>query len=149
MWHCLVRTVIYAITSVIYLTADKRSIKISSKEEVRMLRKLSSTILLLSMLAVLIMGCAPVAPGSAPAAGASAGAATNGSSSNDVVTLDYYWIGNGDTDQRPLVEAAVNDYVGPLLGVKVVFHIIGWGNWATTAVTGIQAGEKMDIFFTA
>jgi len=114
-----------------------------------MLRKLSSTILLLSMLAVLIMGCAPVAPGSAPAPGASAGAATNGSSSNDVVTLDYYWIGNGDTDQRPLVEAAVNDYVGPLLGVKVVFHIIGWGNWATTAVTGIQAGEKMDIFFTA
>jgi putative aldouronate transport system substrate-binding protein len=31
----------------------------------------------------------------------------------------------------------------------VVFHLIGWGDWATKSVTGLQAGEKMDIFFTA
>ena len=67
----------------------------------------------------------------------------------ETVTLDYYWVGNADTDQRPLVEAAINEYVEPLIGVNVVFHIIGWGDWATKAVTGIQAGEKMDIFFTA
>ena len=67
----------------------------------------------------------------------------------ETVILDYYWVGNADTDQRPLVEAAINEYVEPLIGVNVVFHIIGWGDWATKAVTGIQAGEKMDIFFTA
>jgi len=67
----------------------------------------------------------------------------------ETVTLDYYWVGNADTDQRPLVEAAINEYVEPLIGVNVVFHIVGWGDWATKAVTGIQAGEKMDIFFTA
>ncbi len=67
----------------------------------------------------------------------------------EVVTLDYYWVGNADTDQRPLVEAAINEYVEPKIGVNVVFHIVGWGDWASKAVTGIQAGEKMDIFFTA
>jgi len=67
----------------------------------------------------------------------------------ETVVLDYYWVGNADTDQRPLVEAAINEYVEPLIGVNVVFHIVGWGDWATKAVTGLQAGEKMDIFFTA
>ena len=65
------------------------------------------------------------------------------------MTLDYYWIGNGDTDQRAAVEAAINEYVEPLIGVNVVFHIIGWGDWETKAVTALQAGEKMDIMFTA
>jgi ABC-type glycerol-3-phosphate transport system substrate-binding protein len=63
--------------------------------------------------------------------------------------LDYYWIGNADTDQRPLVEAAINEYVEPLIGANVTFNIIGWGDWDTKAVTGLQAGETMDIFFTA
>ena len=67
----------------------------------------------------------------------------------EVVTLDYYIVGAGDTPARPAVEKAINDYIGPLIGAKVVFHIIPWADWATKAVTGIEAGEKMDIFFTA
>lgn len=67
----------------------------------------------------------------------------------ETVVLDYYWVANADTDQRSLVEAAINEYIEPLIGANVVFHLVGWGDWATKAVTGIQAGEKMDIFFTA
>lgn len=67
----------------------------------------------------------------------------------EVAVLDYYWVGNQDTPERPAVEAAINEYIEPLIGANVVFHIVGWGDWATKAVTGIQAGEKMDIFFTA
>lgn len=67
----------------------------------------------------------------------------------DTVVLDYYWIGNGDTDQRPIVEKAINEYVEPLIGVNVNFHIIGWGDWDTKAMTALRAGEKMDIIFTA
>jgi putative aldouronate transport system substrate-binding protein len=67
----------------------------------------------------------------------------------EVVTLDYFWVGNADTEARPLVEAAINEYIEPLIGANVSFHIIGWGDWATKAVTGLQAGEKIDIFFTA
>jgi len=67
----------------------------------------------------------------------------------ETVTLDYYWVANTDTDQRPLVEAAIDEYIEPLINANVVFHLIGWGDWATKAVTGLQAGEKIDVFFTA
>lgn len=93
-----------------------------------MVRKLLATLLVLVM-----------ALGIVPLAGAQA----------EPYTLVYYWIGNGDTDQRPLVEQAINDYIGPIINAKVDFHIIGWGDWATKALTAIQAGEKIDIFFTA
>ncbi|MGC9468937.1 MAG: ABC transporter substrate-binding protein [Anaerolineae bacterium] len=67
----------------------------------------------------------------------------------ETVVLDYFWVANQDTDQRPLVEAAINEYIEPLIGANVVFHLIPWGDWSTKAVTGLQAGEKIDIFFTA
>lgn len=105
-----------------------------------MLRKFVSLILFVSML-VALAACAPAA--------APAGGEPSSSGSSADIVLDYYWIGNGDTDQRSMVEDAVNEYVGPLLGVNVVFHIVGWGDWDTKAVTALQAGEKMDIFFTA
>ncbi|MFN2204094.1 MAG: extracellular solute-binding protein, partial [Caldilineaceae bacterium] len=112
-----------------------------------MLRKLAPYILLVAMIAV-VAGCAPSAPAAeAPAAEGEAAAA--GSPTGEVVTLDYYWIGNGDTDQREAVQDAINAYVEPLIGVNVVFHIIGWGDWVTKAVTALQSGEKADIFFTA
>ncbi len=105
-----------------------------------MSRKFISLLVFVSLLTVLF-GCT-----SAPEPAADGEAAAP---SGDVVTLDYYWIGNGDTDERSDVEAAINEYVEPLIGVNVAFHIIGWGDWDTKAVTGLQAGEKMDIFFTA
>jgi putative aldouronate transport system substrate-binding protein len=111
-----------------------------------MLRKSVSLLLLCSLLLALVAACAPTA---APTVPDDAAGASTGGSSGDVVTLDYYWIGNGDTDQRALVEAAINEHIEPLIGANVVFHIIGWGEWDTRAVTGLQAGEKMDIFFTA
>ncbi len=90
-------------------------------------------------------------PAAQPTTGSEAGTAPEATTAPPAETavLDYYWIGNGDTDQRGAVEAAINSYVEPLIGVNVVFHIIGWGDWVSKAVTGIEAGEKMDIFFTA
>lgn len=109
-----------------------------------MRRKFTSLLLFVAILA-LLAGCAPAA---APSAG---GDSTQGSSSSSssVVVLDYYWIGNGDTDQRAAVEAAINEYVEPLIGVNVNFNIVGWGDWDTKAITALQAGEDADIFFTA
>jgi putative aldouronate transport system substrate-binding protein len=99
----------------------------------------------------MLAACAPNPAPSQPAAGGEAAgeAASAGEATGEVVTLDYYWLGNGDTDQRSLVEEAVNAHVEPLIGVNVVFHIIGWGDWETRAITALQAGEKADIFFTA
>jgi putative aldouronate transport system substrate-binding protein len=67
---------------------------------------------------------------------------------NRPVTLDLYMVGGGDTPARPEVEAALNEYIAPLC-FNVTFNIVGWGDWFSKAITGIQAGEKMDIFFTA
>ena len=97
---------------------------------------------LLAALLALLVACTS-APESAADGEAAAG------SSGDVVTLDYYWIGNGDTDQRDLVQDEINDYIEPLIGANVDFHIVGWGDWDTKAITALQAGEKADIFFTA
>ncbi|MEZ4619177.1 MAG: ABC transporter substrate-binding protein [Caldilineaceae bacterium] len=108
-----------------------------------MFRKFISFLMLISLL-LAAAGCTAAG---GPAEQASSGASS--SATGEVVTLDYYWIGNGDTDQREMVQDAINDYVGPLIGVNVVFHIIGWGDWDTKAITALQAGEKVDIFFTA
>jgi putative aldouronate transport system substrate-binding protein len=110
-----------------------------------MIRKSISLMLLVSILLFIVAGCAPGA--TPPEQVADSGSAEQ--PSGEVVTLDYYWIGNGDTDQRALVEAAINEYVEPLIGVNVVFHIVDWGSWNTRAITALQAGEKIDIFFTA
>lgn len=110
-----------------------------------MLRKFISLFLLVSMLAAVVAGCAPSPASTEP--GADEGSATG--PSGDIVTLDYYWIGNGDTDQRAQVEAAINEYIEPRVGANVVFHIVGWGDWETKSLTALQAGEKIDIFFTA
>lgn len=109
-----------------------------------MLKKFVPLLLFVSLL-VGVVGCST---GATPAEQSAASDSTGGGG-GDIVVLDYYWIGNGDTDQRALVEAAINDYVGPRFGVNVSFHIVGWGDWDTKAITGLQAGEKMDIFFTA
>ena len=68
----------------------------------------------------------------------------------DDYTLDIYWVGNGDNEAVRLgVEEAVNAYVEPLIGAKVSYHIIGWGDWNDKAINALQSGEKMDLIFTA
>ena len=68
----------------------------------------------------------------------------------DVYTLDIYWVGNGDNESvRAGVEAAINEYIEPLIGANVSFHIIGWGDWNDKAINALQSGEKMDMIFTA
>ncbi len=65
-------------------------------------------------------------------------------------TLDIYWVGNGDNAAvREGVEAAVNAYIEPLIGAKVSYHIVGWGDWNDKAINALKSGEKMDLIFTA
>jgi len=69
---------------------------------------------------------------------------------DDVYTIDCYWVGNGDnTPIREGVEAAINEYIEPLIGANIVFHIVGWSDWNDKAINALQSGEKMDMIFTA
>ena len=111
-----------------------------------MVKKIVSLLMVIFVMAA-AFGCTPAAPTAVPSGGEEPVAPA--APAEEVVMLDYYWIGNGDTDQRESVEQAINEYVEPLIGVNVKFHIIGWGDWASKAVTALQAGEKIDIIFTA
>jgi len=132
---------------------------------------------ILGVLAIilLIAGCSPVATATtAPAATATTAAvavattaavavattapvatattapvATAESTKGPPYMIDYYMVGNQDSADRPNVEKAIDAYIEPLINANVTFHIIGWGDWAGKAVTALEAGEKMDVFFTA
>ncbi|MFN3333129.1 MAG: extracellular solute-binding protein, partial [Caldilinea sp.] len=110
-----------------------------------MLRKIVSLFLLA---ALVLTACSPAAPAE-PAAGQPAADQSAAAACTKPVTIDLYMVGGGDTPARPDVEAALNAYIEPLICANVRFNIVGWGDWFSKAITGIQAGEKMDIFFTA
>ena len=70
-------------------------------------------------------------------------------------TLDIYWVGNADSPEvRAVVEDAVNEYIGPLIGAHVSFHIVPWDDWKAEVVDVLTDKEsrksaKMDLVFTA
>lgn len=65
-------------------------------------------------------------------------------------TLQIYWIGNGDNEEiRKGVEAAINEYIEPLINANVEFHIIFWDDWTEEALKPLLDGEKIDLIFTA
>ena len=78
-------------------------------------------------------------------------AAVPGALAARTYTLDIYWVGNGDAPEiRAGVEEAINTYIEPKIGAKVVFHIVPWDNWKTDAVDALtERYEKMDLIFTA
>ena len=70
-------------------------------------------------------------------------------------TLDIYWIGNGDNPEvREGVEAAINEYIEPLINAHVVFHIVGWDDYEKDVIDVLidknsRKEAKMDLVFTA
>lgn len=73
----------------------------------------------------------------------------------ETAVLDIYWVGNTDVPEiRADVEAAINAYIEPKIGAKVVFHIVNWDDWKTQVVDVLtdkasRMEAKMDLVFTA
>ena len=86
--------------------------------------------------------------GSEPAA-TDDGAAEAPAASGDVYTLTYYMYGMQDNAVRESVQEAINAHIEPLIGANINFVVVSAGDWNARAVTALQAGEKIDIFFTA
>jgi len=111
------------------------------------------TLVVAASMALSACGAAPTeAPATeAPAteAPATEAPATEAPAQGPPYMIDYWMVGNGDSDGRAAVEEAINAYIEPLINANVTFHIIGWGDFAGTAVTALEAGTKADIFFTA
>ena len=121
-----------------------------------MKKQLYVLVALVMVVSMLLAACGASATPAAPAATAvpptavpAAPAAPTAASNAAPVMLDFYIVGNGDSAERPQVEQAINAHIQPLINANVTFHIIPWGDWQGKAVTALQAGQKMDIIFTA
>ena len=71
-------------------------------------------------------------------------------------TLEIYWIANAAKDKeaewapvRDGVEAAINEYIEPLINANVHFHLVNWDDWETDALQPLLNDERIDLIFTA
>ena len=87
--------------------------------------------------------------GSEPAATDEGTAGETPAASGDVYTLTYYMYGMQDNAVRESVQEAINAHIEPLIGANINFVVVSAGDWNARAITALQAGEKIDIFFTA
>lgn len=109
------------------------------------------TIPAVAIMLTAMFGCTPASPAvqQPPATQQPAATTEPTKAQTPPVMLDYYIVGNADTPARAEVEKAINAYIEPLINANVTFHIIPWGDWNAKAITALEAGEKMDIIFTA
>ena len=119
-----------------------------------MIKKITALLMALVLLLAMTACSTTETPADTPAAtdGAETPAASDeapAASSGNVPTLIYYMYGMQDTSVRPQVEEAVSNYVEPLIGARVTFQVISSGDWSNKALTALQSGEQIDIFFTA
>lgn len=112
------------------------------------MKKMFVVLSVLIVASMVLAACAS-AQTAAPATVAPANNVAPTAAKSAPVMLDYYQEGNQDSTSRAAVEAAVNAYIEPLINANITIHIIPWGDWTGKAVTGLEAGQKADIFFTA
>jgi putative aldouronate transport system substrate-binding protein len=122
-----------------------------------MTKKCLALILACSLL--LLSACAspssaPVASGGTapPAPTADTAAERPAESENpfkDPYELTYYMTAVKSSDQNEVVEAAINQIIGPKFNASIKFIMITSGDWDTKALVPLRAGEKIDIIFTS
>ena len=118
-----------------------------------MTKKILALVLALVMVFAMTACTSTEEPAESPAATDDAGTETTeptaSADSGEVVNLLYYEIGNQDTNSREAVQEAINAYIEPLIGANVEFRIVSWADWDSRALTALQSGEEIDLFFTA
>ena len=113
------------------------------------------------MLAVTATGCGNSGTSSTPAtsdtsasnttnesASSDSSTAKDESSSQDIVSLKWIQIGNGQPDNYDAWQAHINEYLADKIGVNIDVEIISWGDWEKRRSTIINTGEDYDIIFS-
>jgi putative aldouronate transport system substrate-binding protein len=128
-----------------------------------MLRRL---LLLLLATAILVSAsaCAGGAPSGSTSAASTTTAATTAAKAADTAAttaneaadtelapyvIKYNLLSNEVSEDKELVEAKINEIIKPLINATIKFNMITWGDWDAKANVALQAGEKVDITFTA
>jgi len=62
--------------------------------------------------------------------------------------LTYYMISSNPSNQDKVIEEAINKIIQPKFNATIDFVMVSFGDWEQKARVPLQAGEKIDIFFT-
>lgn len=73
---------------------------------------------------------------------------TEPTTTGDAYEITYMMYSTTSSDQDAVVEAAINEYIQPLINATIDFIMIPVGDWKEKVLTPLQSGEKMDIIFT-
>ena len=95
------------------------------------MKKILAMLLAVAMIATLFVGTVPAAK------------------ADNVVTLKWVTVGSGMPANYDAWKANLNAYLEEKIGVNLEMEVIGWGDWDSKALTALQSGEEIDIFFTA
>jgi putative aldouronate transport system substrate-binding protein len=127
-----------------------------------MTKKILSLLLVLTMVLSLAAcgstGTPAASSSAAPAASSEAAPAESSeaapeASSEPVAELEpyeltYYMISSQVSNQDAVVEEAINKIIQPKFNATIDFVMVTFGDWEQKARVPLQAGEKIDIFFT-
>jgi putative aldouronate transport system substrate-binding protein len=98
----------------------------------------------LLILSLLVGACAPAAAPASPGAGSAA----SGAAGDALVTIKYQFPRSPQEDM-PLVQDALNEIIGPKIGVNLVLEPIDPGVYNDKMQLALASGEECDIIFTA
>jgi putative aldouronate transport system substrate-binding protein len=74
---------------------------------------------------------------------------TESASADGPVAVNILMPGGPQPPDADMVFEAAKEYAGPIIGAYPVIEFVGWDNWPNRKRLMLQAGEKMDIVFTA
>ena len=67
---------------------------------------------------------------------------------DEVVTLKWIQVGNGQPENYEAWLAQINPYLEEKIGVNVDMEIVPWGDWDSRRSVITNSGEDFDILFT-
>jgi putative aldouronate transport system substrate-binding protein len=82
-------------------------------------------------------------------AAASAAPETETGDKLEPYVIKYNLLSNEASEDKDLVEAKINEIIEPLINATIKFNMITWSDWDSKANLPLQAGEPVDITFTA
>lgn len=114
------------------------------------IKKILALLLALAMVGAMLVGCNSSTSNNG---GENNGANSNGGNSNngdsdEIPTLTWYMVGNGQPANIDSWSETVNAYLEEKIGVHLNLQCVSWGDWGNRRTVIVQTNEPWDLIFT-